>query len=752
MKRTSTFLLTLSLAMAFGTNASAQTDGIDANSIWGKHITDVSAAVTSLDGLTDGYYLMWNYGRKTFAHEQSNGHLYASSINGVSIESPTVEELKAALVGKSLTNYVIYVDKDETNAGKYTLKVHSGKYIPEPAGSMNSNNTAFSYTVTFDDQNHFRLRKEDGQALDCKGTEINGVPTPGSSGDLTSWNVGTTHENQCWMFYPVTMETTTAEAGKTYVVRNAHFKTGYFGVNDATNASKEYNASDNPCKYIQFIAGSEGKFKLYNKWTEKYLKDDLSWGDEASAFGYYVTEATDTKTLRIYKQADGHNSLHLSGGPIFWTNDAGASQWQIEEVTDDSINTATTNYLTSLTTEANNSENTAYATVAHGEGSAYAQAVANVRNLQNATYATLQPLYTAYLNSRKPALNENKYYQIINANAAENVITQGYISTEPIACDANGDLQASANRQVRRTNGASIIPTLWQFKKDAESGDYKIYNANNGKTLGDWKSNGAAIEMPLDAQWGGLYDITMGIKGFSKMQLKVKGHQINAYGGNTADYIANYDNNTDNGSYWYIKEVTEIPVTISTTAHWGSAKYPFAVNLPEGLKAYAASGVTAEGVTLTEITGTIPANTPVLLEDTKHGDGSFNLTIDATNTATYEGTNLFDGATARREGFTEGQYYALALGENNAAVLKQNAAAVTAMPCNKAYLLSSKVTEATTPSATLALHIGGNVTGIDSLIGTASKNVTYYDLNGRKVENPSNGIFVTSTGKKVFIK
>ena len=755
--RKTTFFLSLSLALAFGTNAVAQTNGVDPNSIWGKHITNVSAAVTTMEGLTDGYYLMRNEGQNSWVKEMGN-EVGAPDVEGVAAENPSLEQIKTAFVNKSMNDFVVYLDKDENNPTHYTIKLHSGKFMPEPARSTNStngnnpgrpmrpNNNSFTYVVHVDAHNYFRFVKENGDALDCNN---DGYGYPGGP---CGWGAGNDNSvgNQSWQFYPVTMALNTPEEGKTYAVRNAHFKTGYFGVNDATNASKEYTASGNPCKYIQFIAVSDGKFKLYNKWTEKYLKDDLSWGDEASAFGYYVTEATDTKTLRIYKQADGHNSLHLSGGPIFWTNDAGASQWQIEEVTDDSINTATTNYLTSLTTEANNSENTAYATVAHGEGSAYAQAVANVRNLQNATYATLQPLYTAYLNSRKPALNENKYYQIINANAAENVITQGYISTEPIACDANGDLQASANRQVRRTNGASIIPTLWQFKKDAESGDYKIYNANNGKTLGDWKSNGAAIEMPLDAQWGGLYDITMGIKGFSKMQLKVKGHQINAYGGNTADYIANYDNNTDNGSYWYIKEVTEIPVTISTTAHWGSAKYPFAVNLPEGLKAYAASGVTAEGVTLTEITGTIPANTPVLLEDTKKTDGNFTLAINTDYTEAYTGTNLFEGATARREGYTAGQYYALTVGTDNAPALKKNGAAVTAMPCNKAYLPASNV-EATT-AATLALHIGTPSTGIESVFGKDETKVTYYDLNGRKVENPSNGIFVTSTGKKVFIK
>lgn len=41
-----------------------------------------------------------------------------------------------------------------------------------------------------------------------------------------------------------------------------------------------------------------------------------------------------------------------------------------------------------------------------------------------------------------------------------------------------------------------------------------------------------------------------------------------------------------------------------------------------------------------------------------------------------------------------------------------------------------------------------NVQTDDSFYGT--KNV-YYDLNGRKVENPSNGIYIIN-GKKVFVK
>ena len=67
---------------------------------------------------------------------------------------------------------------------------------------------------------------------------------------------------------------------------------------------------------------------------------------------------------------------------------------------------------------------------------------------------------------------------------------------------------------------------------------------------------------------------------------------------------------------------------------------------------------------------------------------------------------------------------------------------------NKAYYVSTQAT-----GEALSLSFGGPSVGIDQIATPgAEKAQTYYDLQGRRVLYPSNGIYVTGDGQKVFIK
>ena len=68
---------------------------------------------------------------------------------------------------------------------------------------------------------------------------------------------------------------------------------------------------------------------------------------------------------------------------------------------------------------------------------------------------------------------------------------------------------------------------------------------------------------------------------------------------------------------------------------------------------------------------------------------------------------------------------------------------------NKAYYVSNAAA-----TAAFTLSFGGTSTSIDAVEATdgAEKATIYYDLSGRRVLYPSNGIFVTGEGQKVFIK
>ena len=76
---------------------------------------------------------------------------------------------------------------------------------------------------------------------------------------------------------------------------------------------------------------------------------------------------------------------------------------------------------------------------------------------------------------------------------------------------------------------------------------------------------------------------------------------------------------------------------------------------------------------------------------------------------------------------------------------------MTTLPANKAVLAASNVPAQANAAAELLFDFSGDVTGINPAISVGEKEV-FYDLNGRVVAFPSNGVFVKSNGQKVLIK
>ena len=75
------------------------------------------------------------------------------------------------------------------------------------------------------------------------------------------------------------------------------------------------------------------------------------------------------------------------------------------------------------------------------------------------------------------------------------------------------------------------------------------------------------------------------------------------------------------------------------------------------------------------------------------------------------------------------------------------------VPANKAYLLGEHLSFSS-GTQMLQLAIGeGTETGIANVNAENSgKAETYYDLNGRLVVYPTRGVYVTGSGRKVFVK
>lgn len=570
-----------------------------------------------------------------------------------------------------------------------------------------------------------------------------------------------TAESKTW--YTLSLRNKNNSGAGNYLIRqdNNNIKTGNndgLSKFDAANVTTFERFNGGVWAFVESGFG----VKLMNKFTGTYVKVD--GGDhkaklDATGTVFYV-QTTSAEGAKFSLQYDGKSYLgdHKEGNLGTWTdngaqNDNGSGFAIHDANLDAYVNVGKSAATASLTALTANEEVAGMLTI---------NTVASIAAAKTAvpSATTLDALNAAYAKSYN--VDPTAYYRIKNVNANDN--QNAYVSSENIFVGTDGQLSTSYNantnldRVVRRVSATgNYASQLWQFV-DNNNGTFKLKNANTGCCLGSYKSDGAALEMPIDNKHAGEYTLkatTTSLTGVtndgkSMLQLVTEGyHTMNAWGGAGAQTIANYDNQDgDKGNYWQFIKVTTVPVRISA-ANYATVAYPFAVKVPaeSGVKAYAVSAVNNGVLELSEITdGIITANQGAILYHEGEKQVDLQITTDA---ATYAGENKLQGATAKRTGFTANATYVLALNSaNQAAFLKSE---LTTVPANKAYVLASDLPAAEVGAQTLNFGFG-EVTGINGVNADSNNAVEYYDLNGRRVLYPANGIFVTNTGKKVFIK
>lgn len=185
-------------------------------------------------------------------------------------------------------------------------------------------------------------------------------------------------------------------------------------------------------------------------------------------------------------------------------------------------------------------------------------------------------------------------------------------------------------------------------------------------------------------------------------------------------------------------ESAAFAATISA-AKYATLCLPFNFTVPTGVTAYTAEA-TDDGVTLTAIDGVVPANTGVILYS--ETAGTYTFTGSAETPATL-GTNNLVGVT-EATAVPEGSYI-LALDTDNTAKFFEIDPTDNTLAANKAYLT---IPSGVTPSKALAIR-RGDATGIENIKKT--EQAVYIDLMGRKVANPTPGIYILD-GKKVLVK
>lgn len=506
-----------------------------------------------------------------------------------------------------------------------------------------------------------------------------------------------------------------------------------------------------------------GSFKLYNAYTDKYVgpipttggwnhngDDVLITMVDADAAQDYMLCAGNQLGYATFKTtqtgiAKDRSYLHMSGsGIVRWSGTVDPSSFKI--ITDVSSEEAA--WDAAITSKANTAKNAVGTAIGYYKSTitGYADAFSNATD--NATKARAYQQLESALTTERVTPDANKYYTIHNATNTNIYLCEKY--------DEAGYFE-NTNAVYAQSLAANNVPSLWQFEPCTVSGKTDLYyikaaNSGNYFSREQWVGNNNELYLSIVGKSDsnlGAYDI------FDKQHVNKENAVTFVYYTNDARSdrgtirIANDNegklnsyNEAATGNNFIINEVTEIPVTISG-AGVATLNLPFAVTIPEGVKAYTGTKNNNE-ITLSEITGTIPANTPVIIE----GEGKVHqFAIAYGNTETNDATGL-KGTLTPVTIADDATAYVLKNGGQGIGLYKIDSTSDRTIGANKAYATSDAADNA---PQMLSFNFG-NVTGIDTIQNQKSESNTYYDLNGRRVLYPVHGIFVKANGQKVYIR
>lgn len=187
-------------------------------------------------------------------------------------------------------------------------------------------------------------------------------------------------------------------------------------------------------------------------------------------------------------------------------------------------------------------------------------------------------------------------------------------------------------------------------------------------------------------------------------------------------------------------EVKTATVTINETSKVASYSNDAVVTVPEDVKVYIVTKVSADGAKLAQVdTKVIPAGQGVILYSETPGDKT--LTLEGEADESLFSANLLK-ATGSQTVTSDGAMYAVYMGQQIFARVMEG----VVIPANKAYL----ATAASTPSK-LTMNFG-STTGIQGVSAEENvDNAPVYNIAGQRVGKNYKGIVIVN-GKKMIIK
>ena len=190
----------------------------------------------------------------------------------------------------------------------------------------------------------------------------------------------------------------------------------------------------------------------------------------------------------------------------------------------------------------------------------------------------------------------------------------------------------------------------------------------------------------------------------------------------------------------------EVTATINSTYGWATFTAPVPLDFTgiTTVNAYIVTDHNGKAIEKTKMTGTVPANTPLLLE----GETT-DIPVAASST-TDVSANLLRAGTGAAVAYEAGKtkYVLSDDGSGNAAFLKIVDGTPATVATDKAYLEFNEVISA----PLLFFSFDSETTGVNDVRSKlADVRGDFFDLQGRKVANPTKGLYIVN-GKKVAIK
>lgn len=202
-------------------------------------------------------------------------------------------------------------------------------------------------------------------------------------------------------------------------------------------------------------------------------------------------------------------------------------------------------------------------------------------------------------------------------------------------------------------------------------------------------------------------------------------------------------------SAWIITEVPDYynAVTMHVASDgnaYATVYLPFAATVPADVRAFYASEEETSSLTMTEITGTIPANTAVVLvSENAAASGKLYLS-PAESAGTAVNGNKLTGTVAAGQTPEEGKTMCV-FGDSNGNGPGFYKSKATTIPLGKAVYMAPQGSEVK------SLNFGTTTVGISEVAPQTAADAPLYDLSGRRVASPVRGIYVRG-GRKVVVR